>query len=112
MAALIAGLYAAFFPIWTLDPENNKAMISMIGVGAVTAVLATASLYRPGVVALDSLVALMGVLFLVAPWVMDFSTGFAALAWTARIAGGVTLIAGAADVTLDRSEHRGIVTNR
>lgn len=112
LAALIAGVYAALCPIWTLEPANNNAMFAMVTLGVITAGLAVVSLYRPGVVLIDSLIALMGVLFLVSPWVMDFSTGFAAFAWTAWIVGAVALVAGAAEFQLDRSEHRGMVTNQ
>jgi len=112
LAALIAGVYAVFSPIWTLDPADNRAMVTMITLGVITAALALASLYRPGVVAIDSLIALAGLLFVVSPWVMDFNTGFTALAWTAWIVGGVALVAGAAEFRLDRSEHRGMVTNQ
>jgi len=111
LAALIAGVYAALSPIWTLDPADNKAMITMITLGVLTAALALASLYVPSV-AIDSVIALMGVLFLVSPWVMDFNTGFTALVWTAWIVGAVSLVAGAAEFQLERSEHRRTVTNR
>ena len=66
---------------------------------------------RPGRVALEGLVALMGVLFIISPWVMGFSTGFTAFAWTAWIVGVVALVAGAADLQVTRSEHRGLVTH-
>lgn len=112
LAALVAGIYAALSPIWTLDPVDNKAMVTMITLGIITAALALASVYRPGVVSVDALIALMGVLFLVAPFVMDFRTGFTALAWTAWIVGAVSLVAGAAEFQLTRSEHRGMVPNR
>jgi uncharacterized membrane protein HdeD (DUF308 family) len=111
LAALIAGVYAALSPIWTLDPVDNKALITMITLGVLTGALGLASLYMPSV-AIDSLIALMGVLFLVSPWVMDFNTGDTALAWTAWIVGGVALVAGAGEFQLERSEHRGTVTNR
>jgi hypothetical protein len=111
LAALIAGVYAALSPIWTTHPEGNKAVYTMVGLGVVTAVLALMSLARPGRVALEGLVALMGVLFIISPWVMGFSTGFTAFAWTAWIVGVVALVDGAADLQVTRSEHRGLVTH-
>lgn len=111
LAALIGGIYAALCPIWTLDPEGNQAMYTMITLGVVTAGLALYDLARPGSIAVEGLIALMGVLFLVSPWVMDFNTGFTALAWTAWIVGMVALVAGAADVQLTRTEHRRLVTH-
>ena len=111
LAALIAGIYAMLSPIWTTHPEDNKAMYTMVGLGAITAVLALMSLARPGRVALEGLVALMGLLFIISPWVMGFSTGFMAFAWTAWIVGIVTLVAGAADLQVTRSQHRGLATH-
>jgi hypothetical protein len=112
LAALIAGIYAALCPIWTLDPVDNKAMITMITLGVITAGLALFDLARPGSVVVEGLIALMGVLFLVSPWVMDFNTGFTTLAWTAWIVGIVALGAGLRDVQVTRSEHSGVVTSR
>ena len=107
LAALLAGIYAALCPIWTTTPtDTNKATYTMIALGVITAALALFSLARPGRIAFEGLVGLMGVLFVVSPWVMGFSTGFAALAWTAWIVGIVGLVAGAADVQMTRSEHR------
>jgi hypothetical protein len=104
LAALIAGIYAALCPIWTLDPVDNKAMNTMITLGIITAGLALYDLARPGSVVVEGLIALMGVLFFISPWVMDFNTGYTALAWTAWIVGIVALVAGAADVQMTRTE--------
>jgi uncharacterized membrane protein HdeD (DUF308 family) len=113
LAALIAGVYAALSPIWTNNPtDTNKGTYTMIALGVITAAMALAALYRPGV-ATDSLIALMGVLFVVSPWVMSFSdTAYRPMAWTAWVVGAVSLVAGAAEFQLDRSEHRHAVTNR
>ena len=113
LAALIAGVYAALSPIWTNNPtDTNKGTYTMIALGVITAALALASLYRPRV-AIDSLITLMGVLFIVAPWVMSFSdTAYRPMAWTAWIVGAVSLVAGAGEFQLERSEHRGTVTSR
>lgn len=112
LAALIAGIYAALSPIWTLDPTDSKAMVTMITLGVVTAAVALVDLASPGRIAFEGLIALLGVLFLVSPWVMDFNTGYTALAWTAWIVGAVALLAGAADVRMTRSERRsGVVTH-
>jgi hypothetical protein len=58
-----------------------------------SAALALFDLALPGRIAFEGLVALLGVLFIVSPWVMGFSTGFAALAWTVWIVGIVALVA-------------------
>jgi len=87
-------------------------MYTMIGLGVVTAALALFDLAMPGRIGFEGLVAVMGVLFVIAPWVMDFNTGFTALAWTAWIVGGVSLVAGLADIQMTRTEQRHAVTNR
>src|SRR5664279_1594566 len=101
LAALIVGVYAALSPIWTTYPTGNKALYTMIGLGVVTAVLALISLASPGRIAFEGLIALMGVLFIISPWVMSFTaTAYRPMAWTAWIVGIVALVAGAADVQL------------
>jgi uncharacterized membrane protein HdeD (DUF308 family) len=113
LAALTAGIYAALCPIWTTTPIENKATYTMIALGVITAALALFDLAMPDRIAFEGLVALMGLLFVLAPWVMGF-TEFTALAWTAWIVGVVALVAGAADVQMTRSERRGhgMVTSR
>ena len=113
LAALVAGVYAALSPIWTNNPtDSNKGIYTMIALGVITAALALVSLYKPSVT-IDSLIALMGVLFIVSPWVMSFSeTAYRPMAWTAWIVGAVSLVAGAGEFQLERSEHRDLVTNR
>jgi uncharacterized membrane protein HdeD (DUF308 family) len=112
LAALIVGVYAALSAIWTTHPAGNKALYTMIILGVVTAALALISLASPGRIAFEGLVALMGVLFLLSPFVMGFNTGYMAFAWTAYIVGIVALLAGAADVQMTRSAHTrgGMVT--
>jgi hypothetical protein len=113
LAVLLAGIYAALSPIWTTTPTDNKATYTMITLGVITAVVALFSLAMPDSFSLEGLIVLMGVLFVLSPWVMGF-TGFTSMAWTAWIVGIVALLAGAADVQLTRSEHRGrgMVTNQ
>ncbi|MEP7035843.1 MAG: SPW repeat protein [Dermatophilaceae bacterium] len=113
LAALVAGVYAALSPIWTNNPtDSNKGVYTMIGLGVITAALAIAALYRSnGTV--DGLIALMGVLFLISPWVMGFTDqAYRPMAWTAWIVGVVSLVAGAAEFQLTRTEERRTVTNR
>jgi uncharacterized membrane protein HdeD (DUF308 family) len=113
LAALVVGIYAVLSPIWTTHPAGNKATYTMIALGVITAAVALFSLARPDRIAIEGLIALMGVLFVISPWVMGFSTGFVALAWTAWIVGIVALVAGAADVQMTQSAHgaHGIVTH-
>jgi len=93
----------------SLSAESRPDQIAL---GVITAALALVSLYRPSVT-FDSLITLMGVMFIVSPWVMSFSdTAYRPMAWTAWIVGVVSLVAGAGEFQLERSEHRGLVTNR
>ncbi len=101
--ALAAGVYAMLSPIWT--SMSNKATTTMIVLGIVTAGLALFSLARPREIA-EGLMALMGMLFIVSPWVMSFD-GTRPVALTAWIVGAVTLLVGASDITLARTSHHG-----
>ena len=65
----------------------------MVVLGVVTVLAALWSLYRPGDVYSEGAHAVLGVLFIVAPWVMGFS-GISAMAITAWVVGAVTLVAG------------------
>jgi len=107
LAALIVGVYAALSPLWTTHP-SGKAMYTMIGIGVITAALALVCLASPGRIAFEGLVALMGVLFILSPWVMSFTpgAGYTPLAWTAWIVGIVALVAGAADVQVTRTQRQ------
>jgi len=104
LAALLAGIYAALSPIWTTT--TGRVTGTMIALGVVTAAAALLSLARPDMIASEGLIALMGVLFVISPWVMGFS-GTRPMAWTAWIVGVVVLLAGAADVRMTRTAHRG-----
>jgi SPW repeat len=106
--ALVVGVYAALSPIWTTHPTGNKALWTMIVLGVVTAVLALLSLADLGRVISDGLIALMGVLFIISPFVMSFTVGdgYKALAWTAWIVGIVALVAGAWDAQVTRTQQQ------
>lgn len=103
-AALVAGVYAALSPIWTTT--TSRATTTMVVLGVITAALAVVSLMRPDRMASEGLMALMGVLFIISPWVMGFS-GTLPMAWTSWVVGVVTLAVGAWDVQLTRTAHHG-----
>jgi membrane associated rhomboid family serine protease len=104
LAALVAGVYAALSPIWTTTTGNAAA--TMITLGIITAAVALYSLARPEKIASEGLIALMGLLFILSPWVMGF-TDTQAISVTAWIVGAVALLAGAADLQMTRTAHRG-----
>ncbi|HEY8721965.1 SPW repeat protein [Pengzhenrongella sp.] len=105
--ALLAGVYAALSPLWT--ETTSKATVTMVSLGVITAVVALVSLFRPDLIALEGLMALLGVLFVIAPWVMGFAD-IRAMAVTAWIVGVVSLVIGLGDVRVTRT-HRGIATS-
>ncbi|MGZ4437275.1 MAG: SPW repeat protein [Nocardioidaceae bacterium] len=90
--AVVAGAYAMVSPIWT--NTTNKATWTMIILGVLTAAAALGSLAVPDNNLTDGAVAVLGVLFILSPWVMGFS-GTTAMAWTAWIVGAVSLVVGA-----------------
>lgn len=106
-AALIAGLYALVSPIWTTS--TSDATTAMIVLGIVTAIVAVWSLAMPGAVIPDGLVALLGVLFFISPWVLGFET-VTAMAWTAWVVGVVTFVAGLAALPESRKIHQSHVS--
>ena len=104
LIALIAGAYAALSPWWTTT--TDRATMTMVVLGAVTAVLALIELFRPDTMSVEGLTALLGALMIASPWVMGFSDT-RPMAWTAWIAGAIVLVVGAADLQLTRSHHKG-----
>ncbi len=101
--ALAAGVYAACSPIWTTTTDDATA--TMVALGVVTACIALYSLARPGEIA-EGLMALMGVLFIASPWVMNFDK-VDDMAMTAWIVGAITLAVGVVDFAMGRRSHHG-----
>lgn len=101
--ALIAGVYALLSPLWTTTVHD--ASVTLLVLGIVTAVVALWSLAAPRMVGPDGLVAVLGVLFFISPWVFGFqaTTG---IAWTAWVIGVVTFIAGAWALPMESKAHR------
>jgi hypothetical protein len=100
---LIAGAYALLSPIWTTT--EDRATTTMIVLGAATVVLSVIELVRPDMLSVEGLTALMGVLFIVSPWVMGFADT-TAMAWTAWVVGAITLVIGALDLQVTRTHQR------
>lgn len=105
--ALVAGLYALGSPFWTTTTRD--ATTAMVVLGIVTAMVALWSLAMPGAVIPDGLVALLGVLFFISPWVLAFEA-MAAMAWTAWVVGVVTFIVGLAALPESMKVHRGQIS--
>lgn len=104
---LIAGAYALLSPIWTTT--ESRATTTMIVLGAVTVVLSVIELVRPDMLSVEGVTALMGVLFIISPWVMGFSDT-KPMAWTAWVVGAVTLVVGALDLQVTRTHQRHVTS--
>jgi hypothetical protein len=104
---LLAGIYAFLSPIWTTT--TSRATGTLIVLGIITAVLALIELGRPDLISVEGLTALLGVLFIISPWVMGFASTAMAMAITAWIVGAITLVTGLADVGETRM-HRAKAT--
>jgi hypothetical protein len=104
---LIAGIYAFLSPIWTTT--TGRATGTMIVLGIITALLSLGELARPDLLAVEGLTALLGVLFIISPWVMGFASTTMPMAITAWIVGAVTLVVSLADVQFTRT-HRAELT--
>lgn len=101
--AMVAGLYALASPLWTTTTRDATTTMAVLGI--VTAMVALWSLAMPGAVIPEGLVALLGVLFLISPWVIGFQTA-TQMAWTAWVVGAVTLVAGLAALPESRKIHQ------
>ncbi len=88
--ALLAGVYAFLSPIWTTS--TAAATWTLVVLGIVTALVALWSLAVPASVATKWLLALMGVLVFISPWVLGFHN-LTGMAWTAWVVGVVTFVA-------------------
>jgi hypothetical protein len=104
--AAAAGLYAVLAPLWT--DTTTRATWTMIVVGALTIAAAAVSLARPDMELSDGALAVLGVLFIISPWVMGFSDT-TAMAVTAWVVGAITLVVGALAWPESHRLHRGHV---
>jgi hypothetical protein len=89
--ALVAGGYAALSPLWT--ETKQSATWTMVVLGVVTAVVSLWSLAMPEDRISEYVHAGLGVLFFIAPWVMQF-TALNSMSYTAWAVGVVTFIMG------------------
>ncbi len=90
--AAIAGLYAVLAPIWT--DTTTRATWTMVVLGLLTIAAAVGAMALEDNELTDGAVAVLGVLFVISPWVIGFSD-ITAMAWTAWIVGAVALVIGA-----------------
>lgn len=100
--AFVAGAYALLSPIWT--DTTTTATWTLVVLGAVTALWSLWSLSRPEDVVSEGAHAVLGVLFFIAPWVMQFS-GTTAIAVTSWVVGIVVLVVGLWALPLSNRLH-------
>jgi 4-hydroxybenzoate polyprenyltransferase len=89
--AVAAGLYAALATMWTTPAGASVAMMIVLGVLLIIAGLW--SLAAPGMVAMEWVVAVLGALLFISPWVGGYATQMG-VAWTSWICGAVGIIVG------------------
>jgi hypothetical protein len=89
--ALVAGVYAILSPLWTTTLAVASGTLILLGV--ITALVALASLAEPEAMVVQWLMAAVGVVVFISPWVLHFAST-TGMAWTAWIVGAVSFIAG------------------
>ena len=89
--ALAAGACALLSPLFV--ERETTATWTMVVMGALIVLASAYSLYSPGDVISEGSHAVLGLLLIISPWVMGFAD-MQGLAWTAWIAGAVTLAVG------------------
>ncbi|MGB4135965.1 MAG: SPW repeat protein [Microbacterium sp.] len=90
--AVAAGLYAALASIWTA-PRTGASISLMIVLGILMIAAAVWSLAAPGLVSMEWIIAAIGALLFLSPWIGGFA-GDASSAWTSWICGAVGVVAG------------------
>ena len=100
--ALAAGLAAALSPLVT--DTTTSATWTMVVLGVLIIAASVYSLAMPGDVISEGSHAVLGALLVISPWVMGFAD-MEGLAWTAWIAGAVTLVVGALGLPVANRLH-------
>lgn len=102
--AVAAGLYAALASIWT-TPRTTASVTLLIVLGVLLIAGGVISLATPSSVSMEWVVAVLGALMFISPWVFRFAS-HAGPAWTAWITGIVGVIAGLWAVEPAMKSHR------
>ncbi|WP_029145593.1 SPW repeat protein [Microbacterium luticocti] len=90
--AAVAGLYAALASIWT-TPRTGASMTLMIVFGVLMIAASLWSLAAPAMVSMEWIVAVLGALLFISPWVGAYAANMGA-AWTSWICGAVGVVMG------------------
>ncbi|SEB94120.1 SPW repeat-containing protein [Paramicrobacterium humi] len=89
--AVAAGLYAALATIWTVGTAASITLMIVLGVLMIIA--GVWSVAVPKLVSMEWIVAVLGALLFISPWVAQYATHMGA-AWTSWICGGVGVVTG------------------
>ncbi|WP_328614155.1 SPW repeat protein [Amycolatopsis sp. NBC_00355] len=100
---VVIGVVAALSPLWL--STDTTVMWTMVVLGALIALDGLVSLAKPGLVYGEGIQIALGVLFFIAPWVLEY-TELNGASWTSWIAGVLTVIAGAAAMPVANAAHR------
>ncbi|GAA3774249.1 SPW repeat protein [Microbacterium kribbense] len=103
--AVAAGLYAALASIWT-TPRTGASMSLMIVFGVLLIIAGLWSLYAPGSMSMEWIVAVLGALLFISPWIGVYA-GNMAPAWTSWICGGVGVVTGLWALAPAEKAHQG-----
>lgn len=106
--AVVVGLYAALSVVWT--PQAGLSRPMMITLGLLLVAVGVWNLARPDLAATEWVVAGIGALLVVAPWVGGFATEFAA-AWTAWATGAIAVVVGLWAVQPARRTHDKLISH-
>jgi hypothetical protein len=90
--AVTAGLYVALATLWTTPAGASIAIMIVLGVLLIISGLW--NLAMPGMVAMEWVQGVLGVLLFISPWVGGYSTATGA-AWSSWICGGVAIVVAA-----------------
>ena len=104
--ALVAGAYAILSPIWTTTVAAATGTLILLGI--IIALAALASLAEPDAVLLQPLMAAVGAVVFVSPWVMGFASTMG-IAWTAWIVGVVTFVTGLLALPASNQAHSSLL---
>lgn len=101
-AEVVLGAVALLSPFWT-DTSNTSKWTVMV-LGALVLLDGLASLARPGMVYGEGVQIVLGVLLVIAPWVMGY-TALTGASWASWIVGVLTVVAGGAALPVANAAH-------
>jgi len=106
--AVAAGLYVALSTIWVASAGASVALMLVLGILLV--ISGVLNLARPGMVALEWVQGVLGILLFLSPWIGVYATAMGA-AWTSWIAGVVSIVVAALAIQPSSRTHHQAVTH-